>query len=229
MFPARSFKTLVVDASAVRNATADTTVGVDFEDIQRQLAGMHLTVLINNAGGGLSNPTYAPLQSISEERVTSNISLNALFPMHLIRVLLPTLIANSPSLIMNITSFADQGFPFLTPYASSKALLVTLTRAPGPELTMSGHDVEVLGVKVGKTTGAFGYEMAPTLFLPHARSLAKAALDKIGCGRRIAVAYWPHALQGLPFDLVSQGLMDKLATKAILREKAAEEKARKRA
>ncbi|CEJ93519.1 hypothetical protein VHEMI09100 [[Torrubiella] hemipterigena] len=89
LFPKRSFRILIADASQVRGLTHNKTheTGVDFESIKESLDDLHLTILINNAGGGPVNPVCLPFSESSEERVTANVSLNALFPAHLIRVL----------------------------------------------------------------------------------------------------------------------------------------------
>ncbi|KAH7153372.1 putative oxidoreductase,short chain dehydrogenase [Dactylonectria macrodidyma] len=229
-FPARSFRTLIADASSVQctsclsDASGDkeTEPRVNFEVIKRQLSDLNLTVVINNAGGGLRDPTFAPLHEYSEERISGNISLNALFPLHLTRTLLPILIQNSPSLVMNISSMADQGFPLVAAYAASKSFLMTLTESVGLEMELAGHDVEVLGVRVGRTTGTSGLNARPSMFVPLARDLARAALGRVGCGRRIVDGYWAHSLQNLAASFLPALLLDKVKLDVMLKEKAGE-------
>ncbi|KAM5386472.1 hypothetical protein ACJZ2D_000435 [Fusarium nematophilum] len=230
-FPSGSFKILIADASAVQCTSClhgrtgqdqRTGFGVDFEATQRQLEGLHLTVVINNAGGGLQDPTFAPLHKCSQERITGNISLNALFPLHLTRTLLPTLIRNSPALIMNISSMADQGLPLLASYSASKSFLMTMTEAVGLEMDLAGHDVEVLGVRVAKTTGVSGLKVPPSLFLPTAEVMARAALGRVGCGRRIVDGYWAHSLQVRGADFLPGFLLDKVKLDVMRRERDAE-------
>lgn len=165
-FPKRSFRILVAEAEAVSGVTYLNTTPqqlgnpkptpVDFAAIQRELDDIHLTVLINNAGGGPINPTYLLLAESSEARITANASFNALFPVHLARALLPNLIRNAPSLMINISSFTDEGFPLLTSYGASKAFLMAATASLRMEMEMEGKDVEVLGLRLGKVTGARG-------------------------------------------------------------------------
>lgn len=52
LFPERSFRILIADASQVRGLTHKKTheTGVDFENIKTALDDLHLTILINNAG-----------------------------------------------------------------------------------------------------------------------------------------------------------------------------------
>ncbi|KAJ4258899.1 hypothetical protein NW762_007986 [Fusarium torreyae] len=203
-FPSRSFKILVADADAVRSADYPTTQtdgdgksqhGVDFEAIKSQLSDLNLTILINNAGKGIQGLEFAPLEKYSESLITGSVSLNALFPIHLTRTLLPTLIRNSPALIINISSVGDKGFPLLVSYSASKSFLMTMTESLGLEMKLEGHNVDTMCVRVAKTTGVAGADMKPTLSVPSASAVAKAALARVGCGERIIVGHWVHSLQ----------------------------------
>jgi short-subunit dehydrogenase len=69
--------------------------------------GIYLTVLVNNAGGGPVDPVCQPIWESAELQTIENVSLNALFPLQLTRVLLPILLRNSPSLIINVSTVVD--------------------------------------------------------------------------------------------------------------------------
>ncbi|KAI0390719.1 short chain dehydrogenase [Xylariaceae sp. FL0594] len=210
-YPRRSFRFVVADAS---------NSSVDFAAIREEVRDLHLTVLINNIGGGPRDPRFVALddETASEEQLAGTVSLNALFPLHLTRALLPLLKHNSsaskPALVLNISTLVDSGAPFLASYSASKALVMALTRAVRWELLIEkqereraqqkkeegtrlsgGGGVEILGVRVGKTTSADGLRDAPSLFMPDARAVARAALAKAGYGHGIVVAHWAHALQ----------------------------------
>ena len=235
-FPERSFRVLVNDAEAVScvtylNATSQqqkqlgdsTSTPVDFAAIKRELEDIHLTVLVNNAGGGPINPTYLPLAESSEARITANASLNALFPMHLARALLPSLIQHTPSLVINISSMADRGLPLLTSYCASKAFLMTATRSLRREMEMEGNGVEVLGVRIGKVTGARGHTDPVSLFVPNAETAAKAILARAGRANGIVVGYWGHAIQqalATALSLLPNWVEDKVAISVIRRERS---------
>ncbi|KAI1293912.1 putative oxidoreductase,short chain dehydrogenase [Xylaria venustula] len=212
-YPQREFKILIADASAVActhclgTERADE-VGVaplEFAAIRRDLDDINLTVLVNNAGGGPWNPVCLPIWESPESKITANVSLNALFPLHLTRALLPNLMRNSPSLVINISTMVDQGFPLIASYSASKQFLMAITSALRLELQMEGMGdaVEVLGVKVGRVTGARNCTEPVSLFLPDAETMAKAALARAGNGNRIVVGYWGHALQQLGGELLS--------------------------
>lgn len=206
-FPAQSFRTLVANAGTMTSITHQPGgLGkfepVDFKAIQQSLDDINLTVLVNNAGGGNSDdpadPTCQPLREASEARIVNNLSLNGLFPLLLTRTLLPNLMRNSPSLVLNISSMADKGLPLLATYGASKSFLMTATRTLRLEMQMEGgseKDVEMLGVRIGKVTGASGHKETPSLFIPSAQTMAKAALARAGYDNGVVEGYWGHALQ----------------------------------
>ncbi len=234
-FPARSFRIVVAEAGAVACSTAyldpaprdggdRRPTPVDFKAIQRELDDLNLTVLVNNVGGGPKNPTCRSLSETPEDVVTSNVSLNALFPLHLTRALLPNLARHGPSVVMNISTLVDDGLPLLTSYSASKVFIMAATRAVRLEVEMEGlaNDVEILGVKVGKTTGASGFTNSASVFMPSADTMAKAALSRIGYNNGIVAGYWAHALQELSMNVIAllpQRIADKTMLIAMKREK----------
>ncbi|KJZ71822.1 hypothetical protein HIM_08793 [Hirsutella minnesotensis 3608] len=233
--PKRAFRIWIADASLMacmncveaKEPQANTD-GQDatlcLERVHEAVRGLHLTVLVNNAGSGPANPIYSPLSECSASRVISNVSLNALFPLHLTRILLPVLTSNAPSLIMNISSMTDQGFPLLVSYSASKQFLISLTRAVGLEMALQGKagDVELLGIRVGRVTGVSVLGVKPSLFTPDARAMARAALNKAGRGHGIVVGYWSHALQNVGMWLLPMWLQDRVICSVMKGERDAE-------
>ncbi|KAG8156388.1 hypothetical protein KVR01_013729 [Diaporthe batatas] len=218
-FPQRQFRSVIADGSEIacsscrRPAGASSPGGrhqahqahqaVDFEAIAASLADINLTVLINNAGGGVVNPVYQFIQDCPDARLVGNINLNAVFPLLMQARLVPQLLRNGPSLIINIGSLSDMGMPMLGSYASSKKFADTASRILHRELVLQGRhrDLEVLFVRVGEVT-ATAYNSHPvSLFEPDAATMARAALARVGCGRPNIVGYFPHALQQAAMDL----------------------------
>ncbi|KAL7895467.1 short chain dehydrogenase/reductase [Trichoderma sp. SZMC 28014] len=218
--PGREFRTLIADASTVQCVNClqagEAQSSLDFNAIKDALQDLHLTVLINNAGGGSPNPVYLSLGDCSERRITDNVGVNALFPLHLIRVLLPHLAQNSPALIMNISSMADAGFPMLASYGASKQFLMTLTRAINLESALLGRpDIECLGVRVGNVTSVSHNKESPSLFTPSAETMARAALDRAGHGHVVVTGHWAHALQGAGLTFLPSFMANKVMVDAI--------------
>ncbi|GFP58605.1 very-long-chain 3-oxooacyl-coA reductase let-767 [Trichoderma asperellum] len=204
--PGRAFQTLIADASTVQcmnclqAGETPSQHSLSFDAIKDALQDLHLTVLINNAGGGPTNPVYLSLDDSSESRITDNVSVNALFPLHLIRVLLPHLAQSSPALIMNISSMADAGFPLLASYKTT-----LLGRA----------DIECLGVRVGNVTSVSHNKEPPSFFTPSADIMARAALDRAGHGHVVVTGYWAHALQQAGLTLMPSFMANKVMINAI--------------
>lgn len=224
-YPERSVRVLVADAAAVPcMGCLAQTHAVDFLAIEAAVADLHLTVLINNAGSGPVDPLYAPLSESSAARITANVSLNALFPLHLTRALLPALSRNAPALVVNISSVADQGLPLLASYGASKQFVMSLTRAVGLEMTLQGSadEVELLGIRVGRVTGVSHFRGRPSLFTPDAQAMARAILARAGRGHGVVIGYWTHALQQLAFSLLPPWVQDRVVVAVMRRERADE-------
>ncbi|KAM0262596.1 hypothetical protein ACHAQJ_001641 [Trichoderma viride] len=228
-YPETLFRTLIVDASTVQCLNClqagekQPQQSLDFNAIRDTLQDLHLTVLVNNAGAGTRNPIYLPLGDSSEQRITENISVNALFPLHLTRVLLPHLAQSSPALIMNISSVADAGFPLLASYSASKQFLMTLTRAIHMEIALLGEaDIECLGVRVGNVTAVSHNKQSPSIFTPTADTMARAALDRAGHGHVVVIGYWAHALQQAGLMFMPDSAAEKVMINVIRERRHAE-------
>ncbi|KAK6950731.1 hypothetical protein Daesc_007256 [Daldinia eschscholtzii] len=236
-FPQRSFKILVADANNVpcancikasQNDETRKLEGVDFTAIKHELDGLNLTVLINNVGGNPVDPIFMPLKDKGELKTIENISLNALFPIHLIRALLPNLIQNAPSLIINISTMTEDCIPLLAAYGSSKRFLMTIANNIRLELAMEGReDVEILGVRTGRVTDVVGWKEPPSFFAPSAKKYAKAVLAHAGNTQGMVIGYWTHALQDLFSLLMPPKVKDRVMINIMRRNKELDDKAKK--
>ncbi len=234
-FPARAFRILVADAACVacRSCLDEVAVvapgrRVDFDAIVSALQGLHLTVLVNNAGGGPVDPTFEPLDDFPERTITGNISLNAVFPTLLTARLLPLLARRAPALVLNVGSLADLGLPYLSFYGSAKLFMMSESVALAREMVLGARDVEVLGVRVGQVTGVFNNTVSPSLFEPGAATMARAALGRVGCGRPTVVGYLPHAVQQVIVDYLPRWLQDYVIMRVLSGKRDVEREAIKR-
>jgi short-subunit dehydrogenase len=223
-FPSVQTKIVVYDASHVDKS---------IDDIATQIGdGTRLSVLVNNVGGmGMMHPSpYIPLQDYTFEDMQTVINVNATFAAHLTRVLLPLLLQNQPSLIINCSSAAKFGMPWLTPYAATKAFNIGLSDALAAEMRADGHDVEVLGLIVGSVRSMSNRPVGKSVFIPDSRGMAAAALDRVGCGELSVWPYWAHRLQGIGLDILSQKMFQDLATKEVrkLRQEIWDQEERKK-
>lgn len=199
--PGRDFRTLRVDAAQVgctsclrQKESGLPSSAVDFDAIVQSLSDVHLTVLVSNAGGA-PHPTYRTLDEISEAELAANVSLNALFPLHLLSHLLPLLSRNAPALVITVGSLADSGLPFLSSYGPSKSFLASLAGCVARDMRLEGRDVEVVGMRCGRVTAVSHQKVESSLMVPDAGTWARAALGRVGCGAPECTPYWPHAVQ----------------------------------
>ncbi|KAK4442937.1 putative short chain dehydrogenase protein [Podospora aff. communis PSN243] len=187
--PNRSFRILIADAT---QCAPDT-----FKDIAHRLSDIHLTVLVNNAGGTpiSSENLFKTMDEYSHKEIADTIALNATFPTMLWNALIPSLSRSTPALILVVGSLASSGLPLVAPYGSSKSYLRTLSEALAQEMIITKRDIEVLHVGLGTVTGVSGIWTPPSFFVPHATTMAREILGRVGCGRVDVVPYWPQALQ----------------------------------
>ncbi|KAJ6603589.1 hypothetical protein DFH09DRAFT_1124646 [Mycena vulgaris] len=164
------------------------------DDYVRGLAkdGLCISVLVNNIGGGsLVSPTFRPLTHVMAVEVQKLFDLNVGFPTLLTRALLPVM--QEPALVLNLGSFVSHiPGPWLTVYAGSKAFNMSWSRSLRLELRAEGKDVEVMGLVVGEVQSA-GHPGPVGPIMCSSRTLARSALDKVGCGRHTVAPWWRHA------------------------------------
>ena len=189
-FPNVKFRVLVADASSLSDGLVESLVA--------SLIDIHLTVLVNNVGG---SSTVKPLEDYTAHEVDNLINLNARFPVQLTRALLPRFTKTSdPILIMTIGSLGDAGVPYAVPYGSSKAFDMSMSASLEIEVRSEGKNIEAIGIRVGAVTEVTHRNVAATFLVPGARTMAKAALARVGSGKPIVVGYYGHAIQRFVFD-----------------------------
>lgn len=221
--PQRQFRLLVADAAQPPGPALDRLVETVLGDI-------HLTMLVNNAGGSLHAPTYASLAETTTARIVENVMLNSVFPLVLTARVLELFQrqasagapgAPGPTLVMNIGSLSDIGLPFVTPYAASKALMLAATSMVRRELQALGQaSTRMLAVRLGTVTGVSHNKTPPRWTKPDATTMARAALARTGSGRDVVIGYLPHALQNALLNVLTPGMTDRLYERVMLARRA---------
>lgn len=195
-WPARQVRVLVLDAGADMDANK-------LDKIQGCLKDLNVRILVNNVGGnGTAEPLFCSFTNRSSSDVAQFLNINTRFPTEVTRILLPQMIQNQPSLILNIGSgLSDFPAPYVEMYSGTKAYLHAWSRSLQLEMQGEGHDIEILYLQVGGVQS--NTTPRPTSFLiPSARRFAQYALETAGCGREVVWPYWPHAAQfGLVLSL----------------------------
>jgi len=217
-FPAREYRTFIHDAE--KELTADI-----LSNLAESLQDIHLTVLINNVGGpGSVTPAWQTFLARSAEDIDKYINMNLRFPTQLTRALLPQLLENQPSLIMNLSSFAAlYPAPYVSVYAGSKAFNLAWGASLKAEMLAEGIDVDVLGIVIAKSQSAV-VKAETSFFVPSAREMARKALEEAGCGRKWITPVWGHALQQWFLNCFPEGILERILIMAAKGEKANSEK-----
>lgn len=188
-WPNVEIRVLVIDAGAQPFPIPEIEAAVD------QLKDLNLRVLVNNVGGsGGIKPVFRALAESTPDRSQTFLDINARFTTEITRVLLPLLYKKSPALVLNVGSFVSEiAAPYLTMYSGSKSYGKAWSRSLDLEQRAEGRDVEVISIMVGQV--ATNADPRPTsFFIPSSRGMAKASLDKVGCGYSVVFGYWPHYL-----------------------------------
>ncbi|MGI4816230.1 MAG: SDR family NAD(P)-dependent oxidoreductase [Janthinobacterium lividum] len=220
--PTAQIKLVVLDAHPCDSAA--------IERVAASLLGeVPLTVLVNNVGGmGTVVPSFRTLQDTAPADLDQLLALNVRFATHITRALLPNLVQRQ-CLVINVGSVtAMLPQPWLGVYAGSKAYNLAWSRSLRAEMVAAGKEVEVLGLAVGevKSQNNSGGE-GVKLFKPSSRTLARAALAKVGCGRAVVVPYVLHALQIALMGLAPEWVVERLMVRVSREYMATEEKAKK--
>jgi len=217
-FPARSFRTAVLDASSATSA--------DIAALASSVADLNLTVLVNNVAGG---QIVQPLTATSADQVDDSLNTNARFPAQLTRALLPRFDAAAhPCLILNIGSAAYPFIPYATVYGGSKACNQAMSSSLSAEMLAENlaARIEILYISVAEVTGAGGNKAKVSLFVPDARTMARACLARVGCGRAVVVGYWAHAVQLAVLGWLPMGVTHRIMA-PMMRGRWEEEKRKK--
>ncbi|KAI9790682.1 MAG: hypothetical protein M1833_001771 [Piccolia ochrophora] len=221
-FPERNFKIVIANASAPNEEQQKS-----IEDITRDVRDLNVTVLVNNVGavqiGGRKK--FKTFQGHPVMEIDGIVNMNDRFMTQLTHALLPQLTRNGPSLVMNIGSGTNIGYPYMSIYSATKAYLETWTRSLHTEMAAEGVDVEVLGIIVNLVTGVSHQKYTPTFFTPDSAIMAQAALRRVGCGKPVVMGYIGHAIQKAAFDFMPHEIVIKLITGNMRQMMAEESKA----
>lgn len=226
-FPRRSIRVAVADSLQSDRLNC-------IQSIVDVVQDLNLTVLINNIGGvagGIVTPKFKTFEGNTRQEIEDTTQLNLGFATQLTHALLPILQRTQPSLIINISSLAAViSFPYLTIYCASKAYNLAFSSSLSAELKAEGKDIEVLGVLVGDTVTPGGRAgLTVSITYPSPRTLAKATLQKVGCGREIVWGYLVHALRLYGLNCLPAWLYESLLTKKMREVKEIEEAYTKKA
>ncbi|KAF5977308.1 short chain dehydrogenase [Fusarium coicis] len=198
-FPGRYLRMLVADPTALgtRSFSYKQSYGnwrmerkLDLEAIRNELSKLNLTVLVDCANAEVGHTDLKPILDENEKSIWRHVNSDALYPMQLFRALLPTLIGNAPSLIINVTSLSDKGIPLRIATSASQSFFSRMTLSSALEMKLEGYDVEALCVQVSRRMGQTD------------STLARAIIARVGSRRSVVVGHW--------YQYLCKGLVDRL-------------------
>ncbi|EFW15313.1 short chain dehydrogenase [Coccidioides posadasii str. Silveira] len=208
-YPDAQIRTFICDAALLNPPEV-------FDSLARELQDVNLTVLINNVGGqaGSVQGPYKSYLDYTHEQIDRVISVNTRFMTQLTRVLLPLLDRNGPSLILNMSSFAARGTPYVAVYSATKGYVKTFSAALAMEMRMQKKKIDVVALNVAEVQS--GSHTVPTsLFIPTGRQFARSALKNVGYGSETVEGYWPHAVQGVFVDMIPEWMRQITVMRAV--------------
>lgn len=210
MFPDR--QTGIVVRDVVGDSEGVDGVAGEVREIIRANGGS-LTVLVNNVGG--ETKPYTTLDDLSVSDVDATLAKNAIFMTQITRLLMPLLVEGRCGLVLNVSSISSYGFPYLSVYSGTKGYVDSFTRALEAECAAEKPGVKVMGLRVGQVKTA-GFAIEESLFVPSARRMAKAGLDRVGCGKTIVWGYFWHWVQGLSFSVLPRWVLMRITTAKLM-------------
>ncbi len=188
---ARSVDRLETLAGELREAHG-TTVTVIPGDLSRPAApqelkaetdrrGLHVDLLVNNAGFG----SYGPFETLAPEREADMVTVNVAAVVSLTRLYLPGIIAGGRGGVLNVASTAAfQPTPYMTTYGATKAFVLSFTEALWAEMRDRGHTgIRISCLCPGGTATEFGANVGASrgrfesLPAASASDVAEAGLD----------------------------------------------------
>ena len=196
--------------------TASTT---EIEKALEPIKDLQLTILINNVGGNPSRPPGFPaLHEATGEEVDATVNMNARFMAQVSRILLPTLSRNSPAIILNLSSGAMIGLPWLVMYSGTKSFATAFSAAVAREQLAVNPNapVDCIAIVAGNVKSE-GNAAASPKGTPESREFAGWVCDRLECavsrGMKAISPFWLHDLQArmvdfLPGWMVERALRD---------------------
>lgn len=221
-FPAAEIRILVINAITIQPAELETTL--------QSVLNLPITILVNNVGGTPNLPALKSLEDFTHKEIDATVNLNAGFPAHITHLMLPTLIKNGPSLILNMSSGSHIGMPWLSLYSACKGFNLSFAVAVAREVKANGHPVHSLTIIPGDVQSQSHTEGLPA-GTPTSRCFAKMALDLVdrAVSRNWTVMspFWLHALQIELLDILPERLLQLALASNIGKKKERYEKKNK--
>ncbi|KAH8325756.1 hypothetical protein KR067_007027 [Drosophila pandora] len=168
-----------------------------YDQIEKELAGIEVGILVNNVGMMYEHPETFDL--VSEELLWDLLTVNMGSVTMLTRKVLPQMIGRRRGAIVNLGSSSElQPLPNMTVYAASKKFISFFSKAL--EMEVQEHNIHVQLVMPGfVTTKMNAYSdrvmnSGATFIFPNAKSYSKYAVFTLGKTSETN-GFWAHGIQ----------------------------------
>jgi len=177
------------------------------EAVQKSLDGLEIGVLINNVGVSYRYPMY--FHELTDEEVTSIMTLNIDSTVWMTRMVLPGMLERKSGAIVNLSSgSALYTLPLLAEYSGAKSFVEKFSRAINAEYQKEGVTCQCqvpfyVATKLAK--------MRKSLMVPTPTEYANLGIKWIGYPEALVSPFWLHAVQGwimfkIPDSIISWGI-----------------------
>lgn len=215
-------KTKVVVINAI------TATLQDVEEVVRGLDDLDLSVIVNNLGGIPVPPSlyYRRLDSFTSSQTEATLALNVHFMTHLNRLAVPALARSGPSLILNVGSASDLGFPGAATYSGSKAFVLSFTKALAREAKADGLPIDITAAVLGEVRTQANKTVPAGS--PDADEFGEAMIRGVGRAvKRGQMSFHPflrHAIQDFAVELMPGWLRESVLESAFRQKRRYQEK-----
>lgn len=143
--PPSRVRTLVLDARTATHEEISSAVD--------SISNLPVSILVNNVGGIPMAHRFKPLSAVTLDEVDAHVDLNSRFMARLTKALLPVLKRQNRSLIINLSSPAKMGVPWIVMYSATKAFNYAFSAALARELKYdpSTAHIDCLAILPGDT------------------------------------------------------------------------------
>ncbi|KAF2242714.1 NAD(P)-binding protein [Trematosphaeria pertusa] len=187
----------------------------EIEALVASLEPLPITLLINNVGSvPLPPPVFRHFRAFAAADIDNTINLNLRFATHFTRLMIPHLTRTASSnacraLVLNLSSGARTGMPYLSIYSATKAFNHSFSSALTREFRHFDYPIDCLCIVPGdvRTEGnRLGMQGNAPLAKDFARMVVERVDEAVRQGRVEMSPYWRHAVQIKMLGVLPEGL-----------------------